>query len=162
MRYSLVKLNQISGNQASVYSLYIVEENKTLFDRFIEETRISSINELKDIISRLRSIAHKEGAREQYFKQYEGKPGDLVCALYDRPKSNLRLYTIRLGSSLIIVGGGGYKPKSIRALQDDPKLNAENKIIVKLSDEIFKRIRSKEIRYINNFMDFEGDLDFEF
>ncbi len=36
--------------------------------------------------------------------------------------SNLRLYCIRLGSAVVILGGGGHKPKTIRTLQDDTKL----------------------------------------
>lgn len=162
MRYRLVKMNQLSGNQTSIYSVYIEDEQKTLLDRFIEENKNSFISELKDILSRLSTIANKEGAREQYFKTKEGKPGDLVCALYDRPKSNLRLYCIRFGSSLIILGGGGNKPKTIRALQENAKLKSENEILIKLSDEILKRQRAKEIIYLNDFMDFEGDLEFEF
>ena len=114
-------MEQLSGRQASIYSLYMEEEQQTLLDRFIKENKNSFISELKDIVSRLNTMANKEGAREQYFKIKEGKPGDLVCALHDRPKSNLRLYCIRFGSSLIILGGGGHKPKTIRALQDDPK-----------------------------------------
>ncbi len=85
----------------------------------------------------------------------------MVCALYDNPNSNLRLYCIRFASSLVILGGGGYKPKTIRALQEDRKLMAENKLMVKLSDEIAKRIKVKDIVFINNSMDFDGDLEFE-
>lgn len=162
MKYKLVKMKQLSGNKASIYSIYIGDEQKTLFERFIEENKISFISELKDILSRLKTIANIEGAREQYFKINEGKPGDLVCALYDRPKSNLRLYCIRFGSSLIILGGGGNKPKTTRALQENPKLKSENEILLKLSEELLKRQRTREIFLVNDYMDFEGDLEFEF
>jgi len=155
-------MEQLSGNQASIYSLFVEEENRTLFDKFLFENNSTFISELQDIITRLNTMAHKTGAREQYFKLAEGKPGDLVCALYDKPKSNLRLYCIRFGSSLIILGGGGKKPKSIRALQHDTELYSEQKIMVNLSAEIFKRRRDKEIWFTNNYKDLEGDLAFEF
>ena len=162
MKYSLVKMQQLSGNEASIYSLYIEKEEQTLFDRFIRENKISFISELKDIVSRLNSIGKSLGAREQFFKTREGKPGDLVCALYDIPGGKLRLYCIRFGATLIILGGGGQKPKLVRALQEVPKLEMEQKLMVKLSNEILKRQRDKEIWFTNDFMDFEGDLDLDF
>lgn len=128
----------------------------------MRENSISFKSETIDILKRLKSIASNEGAREQYFKTREGKPGDLVCALYDRPNSQLRLYCVRLGGSLIILGGGGHKHKMIRALQSDPKLSSENSLMVRLSDELLQRLRNKEILYVNDYMDLEGDLDFEF
>lgn len=162
MNYKLVKIVELSGNKASVYSLYTENEKCTLFEKFMREYSISFKSETIDILKRLKSIASKEGAREQYFKTREGKPGDLVCALYDRPNSQLRLYCIRLGGSLIILGSGGHKPKTIRALQSDPKLSSENSLMIKLSGELLHRVRSKEILYVNDYMDLEGDLDFEF
>ncbi|MFZ4400177.1 MAG: hypothetical protein ACOYO1_09095 [Bacteroidales bacterium] len=162
MKYELKKNKQLSGNKASIYTIYIHEENKTLLDIFIEENKILHISELNDIILRLNVIGKKTGAREQFFKLKEGKPGDLVCALYDNPDSKLRLYCIRFGSLLIIAGGGGPKSKKIRALQDDEKLTQENKIIRNLSEEIYKRTKEGNIKIINDGMDFEGDLDFEF
>ena len=85
----------------------------------------------------------------------------MVCALYDNPNSKLRLYCIRLGKSLVILGGGGPKSKSIKARQEDPKLTIENKMMVALSAELFKRLREREINYTNDSMDLEGDLEFE-
>jgi hypothetical protein len=95
MKYRLVKMNQLSGVHASIYSLYVEDEQRTLFENFLDANKISFKSELKDILSRLNTIANKEGARELYFKFKEGKPGDLVCALYDRPAGKLRLYCIR-------------------------------------------------------------------
>ena len=67
-------------------------------------------------------LLEKKAAREGYFKLHEGKPGDGIVALYDRPDSRLRLYCIRYGSVTLIVGGGGAKPKSVRAWQEVPEL----------------------------------------
>ena len=126
----------------------------------VSENIILHKNETKDILSRLITIGHTTGAREQFFKLNEGKPGDGVAALYDKPNSKLRLYCIRYGSLIVIVGGGGYKPKNIRALQDDPKLTEENAILVKVSKDIQDRTKEGEIKFINEGMDFDGDLDF--
>ena len=160
MDYKLVKLKNFSGEEASVYSIYIEDEGKTLFDLFIEENINLHISELKDVISRLKTIGHKTGAREQFFKLKEGKPGDGVCALYDKHRKNLRLYCIRYGSLLLIVGGGGLKKKNIRALQEDGKLNKENKFLKRVSEDIQKRMKEGDIRLTDDYMDFDGNLIF--
>lgn len=161
MECTIVKLDNFSGAQTSIYSVYIEEDGKTLFDKFIEEN-ISAFNlEIKDIVQRLLTIGNKTGAREQFFKINEGMPGDGVCALYDDPNSKLRLYCIRYGNDIVILGGGGFKPKTIRALQEDKKLEAENYFLRDLSKEITQRLKDKDITK-PNFMDFEGDLTFNF
>lgn len=160
MKYKLVKMNQISGCKSSIYSVYLEEEQKTLFDRFLEENNILFKSELKDIITRLKTIGNKTGARESFFKLNEGKPGDGVCALYDLPNSKLRLYCIRYGYLIVILGGGGYKPKGIKALQEDPKLTEENYLLRQISSDITRRMDDHEISFSDDYMDFEGNLEF--
>ncbi len=80
--------------------------------------------------------------------------------MYDTEESNLRLYCIRYDKHLIIVGGGGFKPKNIRALQEDDKLKKENYFLRELSAIITTRIKEKDIRYSDDGMEFIGDLDF--
>jgi hypothetical protein len=83
-----------------------------------------------------------------------------VCALYDNPDSNLRLYCICYGTQIIIVGNGGHKPKTIRALQEDAKLTKENSLIKEISQQITQRIKDKDIRFTPDYMEFTGDLSF--
>ena len=160
MNYRLVKLDKYSGSKASIYTIVLIDEDVSLFERFVIENDILHKDETKDILKRLITIGHKTGAREQFFKIEEGKPGDGVAALYDKPNSNLRLYCIRYGSLIVIVGGGGQKPKNIRALQENPKLTAENAILIKVSNDILNRTKEGEIKFINDGMDFDGDLEF--
>jgi hypothetical protein len=160
MKSRLVKLSNFSGNAASIYSVIVGDDNKTLFDNFISENKSLFISEIKDIVGRLKTIGEKEGARDQYFKLNEGNPGDGVCALYDKPNSNLRLYCIKYGKELVILGGGGFKPKSIRTLQDDQKLEDENYYLRYLSQEIIKKLKSKDLKFIKDGFDLEGDFEF--
>jgi len=160
MNYKLIKLDKYSGSKASIYTIVLIDEDISLLERFVSESIISLKDETKDILERLITIGHKTGAREQFFKFNEGKPGDGVVALYDKPYSNLRLYCIRYGSLIVIVGGGGHKPKSIRALQEDSKLTAENAILLKVSKDIQNRTKEGEMKFINDGMDFEGDMEF--
>jgi hypothetical protein len=162
MKCKLVKMTDFSGNKASVYSVIWEDESETLFDKFVEENVISFKSEIFNIIARLNAIGHKTGARINFFKEFEGKPGDGVCALYDQPSSNLRLYCIRYGTPLIVLGGGGEKPKTMKAFQESEKLTKENYFLRWLSEQISERIADKTIRYVNNYQDFEGDLEFDY
>jgi hypothetical protein len=159
MELKLDKLEKQSGKGSSIYSFRNLESGETLFDEFIKEN-ISHISELKDIIKRITTIGTKTGARENFFKLNEGKPGDGVCALYDIPASKLRLYCIRYGTTIVILGGGGPKPKDIRALQENDKLTEENYLLRTLSEEISIRIKNGDIEFINDGYDFDGDLNF--
>jgi hypothetical protein len=70
------------------------------------------------------------------------------------------MYCIRFGTFLIILGGGGFKPKSISAFQEDDKLTAENFLMRKVSRDIYQRLKEGEIEYTNDNKDFEGNLEF--
>ena len=160
MKFNIVKINNLSGSKAGVYSVVLNGDEETLLNKFVRENEISFKCETKDILKRLYSIGHTTGARNQFFKEWEGKPGDGVCALYDNPDSNLRLYCICFGTQLIVVGSGGHKPKTIRALQEDAKLTEENSIIKEISQQITQRIKDKDIRFSPDYMQFTGDLSF--
>lgn len=158
MKCKLVKLSQFSGKKASMYSLYLSEEGVTLFEQFLNENKFSFKDELKDILARLKIMATSTGAKVYYFKEKEGAYNDDVCALYDDPEKNLRLYCIRKDNQLIILGGGG--PKFVRALQDDPKLKHENYLLRALSAEITRRINNGTLKFSADGKDLEGDLEF--
>lgn len=160
IKYKLVKINYLSGQKCSIYSILDYNKSQTFLDLFIDENINSFKSETIELISRLKTIGHKTGARLQYFKVHEGKPGDGVCALFDDEESNLRLYCIRYGTQLIIAGGGGHKPKTISALQEDKKLKGENYFLRELSALITERIKEKEIKFSDDDLDFIGNLKF--
>ena len=160
MKCRLIKIESLSGRKASVYSVSLGREVETLLEKFVRENQNLYLSETKDILKRLKTIGHRTGAREQYFKKFEGKPGDGVCALFDNPDSKLRIYCILFGTQLLVVGGGGPKPKNISAFQEDKKLKDENYFLRWLSEQITQRIKEKEITFENNYLDFSGDLEF--
>lgn len=161
MKFQIQKLAQFKGEKAGIYSVYVEDEQETLFERFLKENIDSFKSELVDINQRIRAINEKTGAREQYFKFKEGVPGDGVCALYDLPGKHLRLYCIRYGSSLVILGGGGLKEKDISAFQEDEKLTEENYFLRKVSALISERIKDGEIEYTSDYTELTGNLDFD-
>ncbi len=158
VKYRLVKLHKFSGDEASIYTVYLESEKQTLFEKFILENKADCEPELNDIIKRIISIGKKVGAREQFFKLNEGKPGDLVCALFDKPDKHLRLYCIRYGKSFVILGGGG--PKNVAAWEDDPKLTEEAIWMINVSADIEKKRQEGELRWVDDGFELEGDLNF--
>lgn len=157
----LIKIPQLSGPMGSVYTIQIDGEESTAFRNFITNNNDSFKSEIKDIIGRLKTMGFKTGMRENFFKLYEGNPGDGVCALYDEEDSNLRLYCIRYGSQIVILGDGGHKPKSIRTFQEDKNLEKQNFILRDLSKLITQKMKDKEIWFSEDGLDFEGDLTIE-
>jgi predicted house-cleaning noncanonical NTP pyrophosphatase (MazG superfamily) len=151
MKFEIVELTDFSGQKASVYSIKFEDETDTLLDKFLIENNSKYPEELDSIFETIYQIANYHGARRQYFKENEGKIGDLVCALYDNPNSNLRLYCIRFGTTVILLGGGGFKAKEIRALQEDPKLKSENYLIRQISELINQKMKEKDIYWENEF-----------
>jgi hypothetical protein len=58
MKYKIIKINSISGNEASVYSIILNNDEETLLNKFVKENEISFKSETKDILKRLYSIGH--------------------------------------------------------------------------------------------------------
>lgn len=158
MKIELVESSLLSGNYATIYDV-VVDGGKTLFERFIEENIDVHKQEIKNILDKLQTIGKETGARISHFKEKEGGLGDGVCAMFDLPDKKLRLYCIRYGTQIIILGGGGIK--KVRTWQEDPKLNKEASLIKKIAKEINQQIKDKDIEYSDDFMEFEGDLIFE-
>lgn len=148
MKFEIVELDELSGPAAKIYSVVLEGEDGTLFDNFLQQHSKMHPSEVRDIVDRLRAIGKTTGAREHYFKINEGKPGDGVCALYDIPNKNLRLYCIRFGCVAIVLGGGG--EKNVRAYQEDPNLNRQAEIMKYISQEIMKSEREEEIKLSAN------------
>ncbi|MCU0467568.1 MAG: hypothetical protein MUF58_03130 [Arcicella sp.] len=159
MKFRLVKLDKLSGQKTQVYSIIIDDDDKNLFEHFLEENNETYHDELLEILTRLKSISNKEGAREHLFKKAEGKLGDGIEALYDESKRKLRLYCIRYGSVLLVLGGGG--AKNVRALQDDPKLKKENYLLREISKRISQAMQDGDLKWNSSFNDFAGDFIFE-
>ena len=154
----LVKLKNLSGSKASIYTVLVDDDSESLFDKFLKENLISYKIEITDIVGRLKTIGKETGARQHFFKENEGELGDGVCALYDEPQKDLRLYCIRYGNGLVVLGSGGYKSKDIKALQEDKKLTEENYFLRWLSKAITEKMKEREIGLTDDLLDFEGEL----
>lgn len=157
MLIEIVKILQ--GVHANIYTIKIDGETLTLFEKFITENKARHKNELKSISERINVMAKKTGAREMFFKINEGRPGDGVCALYDDPEKKLRLYCVRYGTVLVILGNGGEKPKGMKALQESNKLTKENELVRRISKGVARAFKEKYLRWSDDGMDIECDDD---
>ncbi len=160
MKYKIEKLEEVSGRKASIYSIKMEGKEQTIFEQFLEDYCDEFQVEIEEIAAKVYNIGHKYGARNQFFKFNEGKAGDLVMALYDHPERKLRIYGIKYASTLIILGSGGHKSKAIRSLQENELLNETNTFMRKVSDDIFKRTREKEIWFSDGDLELLGNLEF--
>ena len=100
MKYKLKKIRHLSGNKATIYSVSIDDNDKTLYELFLAENYSSHLSEIIFINKRLEVIGKKTGARDGFFKLYEGSYGDCVCALDDK-KLTQENYLLRDLSKLI-------------------------------------------------------------
>lgn len=146
---------------AVVYSILPEGSDDTLFDIFVNENATEHQTEIEFIFNRLYAIGYDTGGRHGFFKHNEGEPGDGVCALYDEPEYALRLYCIRYGSVAIILGGGGPKPKGIKAWQDDDKLKQEAEMMIQVSKDIEDRRKNGDIWWSDDRTELLGDFKFE-
>jgi hypothetical protein len=160
VNYEIVELEELLGCKATVYSIIKEGDRLTLFDHFIKKHVDKYREEIKFIINRLQQMGKTTGAREQFFKCNEGKPGDGVCALYDEPDKELRLYCIRYGKVAILLGSGGPKKRGTVAWQDDKKLTKEAQLIISISKDIAHRLKEREIYWSANGSKLSGNLNF--
>ena len=163
MNYEIVEMEPFSGSEAKVYSIIPEGEEETLFNKFVDENAVAYKEEVKDILKRLMQIGHTTGARESFFK-HEGdkeflrKFGNYVWALYDDNEKKLRLYCIRFANVAIILGGGGYKDKSVRKWQDDKKLSEEVRKVMAYAESILKQLDDGDLYWSADRTELEGNL----
>jgi hypothetical protein len=146
VEYELIEEEAISGPKLKIYSLVPLGKDHSLYESFFIEYIGQFPDEIQDIDDRLRIMGNETGLRDHFYTPNEGNPGDGVCTLFDKPEKNLRLYFILYGKVAIILGGGGPKSKTIRALQEDPKLKKENYLLRNISLCIKQSIQEKNLR----------------
>jgi hypothetical protein len=60
----------------------------------------------------------------------------------------------------VVLGGGGHKPKTIRAFQESDKLKQENYLLRKISKEITTLLKEHEMEISADGLNFEGLLEY--
>lgn len=132
------------GPRASIYTISIDGKEKTELELFLSNVG-QEINEIEDskernklkealdfIVNRLKNTIPQKGCLDYYF-EYDGKSTDVVEKI---KQSLLRLYCLRFGKLLIIVGNGGIKPENIRTTQGKKDLDKAVKNLQYINDKI--------------------------
>lgn len=145
LEYEITELQQLSGRRTKIYTILPKGETTDLFSQFVKNWQASHPEEVKDIAMRLWQMGHKFGARADFFRHEEGKPGDGVCAFFDRPGAKLRLYCVRYGSVALLLGSGG--PKKVRAWQDDPILRRAAERMIAYAKDVNRRLSEGDTIY---------------
>jgi hypothetical protein len=141
MNFDIEEIEELSGDAASIYSVTIEGEEKTLLEQFFEENAEYG-TELNEIADKLSVMGQETGCRWDYFKHNEGNPGDGVAVL---KAGRLRLYCLYVDSTIVCFGSGGYKGPEIRAYQEDAVLNRKVEQMKTIAKRINKAIVEKDI-----------------
>ncbi len=141
MNFDIVDIEEFSGRMAKIYSIMLDGDEDTLLDQFFEENQQYE-EELKEIVTKLKIMGSSTGCRIQYFKEYEGAPGDGVVALWYK---EIRLYCLRFDNTCIFIDSGGYKPPNISAYQEDSLLNAKVQQMKDIAASINNAIIEKDL-----------------
>jgi len=145
MKYELVEIEDLSDGRCHIYSVLPEGEEETLLEAFFFRYKDDFEIDVEDLLDRLHYIGHARGADERFFKLWEGRPGDGVCALFDIPEAHLRLYCIRFGSGILVVGSGGEKPKTVRTWEEDEFLTLAVRQMMRISEAMTDAIRNREL-----------------
>lgn len=161
MGFRIVEIEELSGPACKIYSIaFDGDGGDTLFDEFLDRLDAVFPEELDEVWAKLQFMGKEGGARIQFFRENEGEPGDGVVALLKESGYPLRLYAIRYGTVLLILGSGGYKNPKIAAWQDDEILTKHATEIIHISAKITERIKEKDLTIASDGT-LAGDLYFE-
>ncbi len=159
MNYRIVRVVQLSGRTCNIYTVIRDDATISAFDEFLQTNGPLYQKQVRDIAIRLEGMGKQSGARDYFFKHAEGRLGDLVVVVKDEPEKILRLFCIRFGNSILVLGGGG--PKKVRAWEDDPVLSKAAHELIKLSEAIKEAMKDKTLRWNEEGTDWIGDLTIE-
>ena len=158
MKFKIVELPELSGPACRIYSVIYDGGEDSLYEAFDASVYDTYPDESDEIWNTLMFMGKEGGARIQFFREDEGRPGDGIVALLKKKRFSLRVYCIRYGNGPLIVGNGG--PKQVRAWQDDPHLTACVQELMDISFLITERIKDRDIRIAADGT-FQGNLEFE-
>jgi hypothetical protein len=158
VKFRLKKLEKFSGEKATFYS--IIADDQDLFARFIDENIKIFSEELIQIAARIKTMGTKHGAIDIFFKLEESSEfrDEKVVAFHDIPESKLRLYCVKISDSIVILGGGGHKAKSIVRWQENLKLKKEAHLVMAVSELIELKLQQRKLSISGNNLAFIGDL----
>lgn len=150
-----------SYKKVAYYSVVVNNNEKSLFEEFIQYQEINNKNKLKHILEWLKIIGEKYGAQSQYFRNESLLSDTVALPPYgiDRPptytetgknKSNsLRLYCLRANQYVVFLFSGAIK--STQKAQDCPNVQKHFLLANELTKAINKAFENKDIRWTEDY-----------
>ncbi len=108
------------GPKAKIYSVFIDGSEEDEFSKFLKTFHPSHKKQIEFLAEKVKEIAKNTGIRDVFFKDQGIGAVYRLKNLKDE-KTDIRLYCIKWGSVLLILGGGG--TKNVRTWQEDPLLS---------------------------------------
>lgn len=66
MEFEIIKIKQLSGKKAQIYSVILGQEDQSVFEQFLQNNYSEYPTEIEDIVSKLKIMATKTGAAEHF------------------------------------------------------------------------------------------------
>lgn len=162
MAVELKRAYKFSGSKASIYVAVNTNSNSNPLSDFLKTYSDTDYEDkAMNLVGRIKSMGTKTGVLDEFLKLQENEKkgqGDNVCALFDIPEKEMRLYCIKISESIIIIGGGAPKPDDIQSWQQCPNLSKAARYMIFISEKIKQKLNNGGLKISNNGMRFEGDL----
>ncbi|HMT55071.1 MAG TPA: hypothetical protein PKD16_18745 [Saprospiraceae bacterium] len=125
------------------YSLKFENEEKSLFEKFVETYNHSERHEDFVNINRiLGEMGNLSGAKPRYFRS-ENVAHALPTFEVSNPKGVLRLYCSVLSENVVILFNGGIK--TTQKAQDCPNVSSHFRLAIEFSKKLITAIKAKDI-----------------
>jgi len=161
----------ISFNKVTYYTVKFEDESHNEFQKFIikngSDKKIH--NEFNDLLSLIKRLGDKIGAKERYFSRKEKKAEALPPdwkklshgerMLHVKYQNNLRLYCMRINDELVFLFNGGVKTPGNITAQECNVVRKYFNMANQLAKAVETAIKDKEI--ILNGMKLEIEEDYE-
>lgn len=156
-----------SYRKVTFYSIKYVDDDSTLFEKFVETHSIKNKNKLQHILSWIREIGNNYGAKKFYFREEDeadalppkGKDREPAYLEDDvNTANNLRLYSLRINENIVFIFGGNIKTEN--HAQNCPNVKEYFRLANQISKAIYEAIDSDDIVLNDTQTDIEYEEDF--
>lgn len=153
MKFSIIHINELSGNKAQVYSLIYESKSISELQSFAYKFQDIYPDVIHQVFQRIHIISKRDGIQDSFFKR-ESPESHNVFRLLET--ENLRLYCIMFSNIFLLFGSGGKKKHKTKKNIENPHLEKEIRTLMSIEDAINRRISSGDLSISCN--GFEGNL----
>ncbi|MGO1245682.1 MAG: hypothetical protein ACTHZ1_09210 [Sphingobacterium sp.] len=156
-----------SYRTVTFYSINYVDDDSSLFEKFVEAQNINNKDKLQHILSWIREIGNNYGAKKTYFREEnqadalppKGKNRE-PAYLEDgaNTPNDLRLYSLRINENIVFLFGGNIKTEN--HAQNCPNVKEHFRLANQISKAISEAIDSNDIVFNDSQTDIVYEEDF--